>query len=195
MVLWNEVKQPRSMDWFRELTLIYSLSCESCHFSAAFLLPLTPMFIPLPFFPPFIPPSFYQLPEELSVWIAALSVQPVRLRDAFWSAVDTDRPVRWDDSHKWRHTQTGTCNVTTLLHPFTTTTTTNPFPLPLRCSPPPPHPKNKYACTGSWRSAQGDEHVSWRDEGKFSLEPERMWCCHVIMSTCTLNVVAARVWN
>ncbi len=30
-----------------------------------------------------LPPSLHQLPEELSVWIAALSVQPVRLRDAF----------------------------------------------------------------------------------------------------------------
>lgn len=30
-----------------------------------------------------LPPSLHQLPEELSVWIAALSVQPVRLRDVF----------------------------------------------------------------------------------------------------------------
>lgn len=73
-----------------------------------------------------LPPSLHQLPEELSVWIAALSVQPVRLRDVFWSAVDTDRAVRWDDSRKWRRTHTGTCNVTRLLHPCTTATTRLP---------------------------------------------------------------------
>lgn len=62
-------------------------------------------------------PSLPLLPVQLSVWIVALSVHPVRLRDALWSALDTDRPVRWDDSHKWRRTQTGTCNVTRLQCP------------------------------------------------------------------------------
>lgn len=135
--------------------------CVFLYSSAAFVLPLAPRFLPL-FLPP-SSPSLHQLPEELSVWIAALSVQPVRLRDAFWSAVDTDRPVRWDDSCKWRRAQTGTCNVTRLLHPSTTTTIPSCFPSP------PPLPKNKYPCIGSWRV-----------EGNFSFEPERMWCSHVM---------------
>lgn len=42
-----------------------------------------PSFLPsLPTSPFPLPPP-QQLPEELSVWIAALSVQPVRLRDVF----------------------------------------------------------------------------------------------------------------
>lgn len=101
------------------LTLIYSSCVCVCSFTPQ--RPLSCLSPPDSSLFSSLPPSLHQLPEELSVWIAALSVQPVRLRDAFWSAVDTDRPVRWDDSRKWRRAQTGTCNVTRLLHPSATT--------------------------------------------------------------------------
>lgn len=66
------------------------------------------------------PPPPHHIPKELSSWIAALSLQPVTLRDTFWSAVDADRPVSWDDNpHVKTCTQTGTWNVTRLPHPST----------------------------------------------------------------------------
>lgn len=70
------------LDHFRVCTdfNLLLLMCVFFYSSAAFVLPLTPRFLPLLSFPS-IPASHHQLPEELSFWIAALSVHPVRLRD------------------------------------------------------------------------------------------------------------------
>lgn len=109
--------------WIISETLIYSSVVWVLFYSSvAFVSPLALRFLPLS------PPPATWGAVSLD-W--ALSVPAVMLRDAFWSAVDTDRPVRWDDSCKWRRAQTGTCNVTRLLHPSSTNTTALPaFPQP-----------------------------------------------------------------
>lgn len=71
------LNQSCRVDYLRVFTVVCVFFCSS----AAFVLPPFPL-IP-PSFPPSLPPSLHQLPEELSVWIAVLLVQPVRLRDAF----------------------------------------------------------------------------------------------------------------
>lgn len=134
------------MDYFRVFTdFNLLLLLYVCSFTPQWLLScLSRPEISLP--PPLFPSTSYL--RSCQSGLQTLSVQPVRLRDAFWSAVDIDRPVRWDDSRKWRRAQAGTCNVTRLFHP--SITTPSRFP-----SPPPPLLKNKYPCVGSWKSAQG----------------------------------------
>lgn len=41
-----------------------------------------------------------------------------------------------------------------------------------------------------------DEHVSWRVEGNFSFEPERMWCSHVMECGSCISLVSYQlaVW-
>lgn len=69
----------RSVNYFRLFTP-FNLLLMLCVFFTQWLL----LRLPRPQIPPLcLPLSLHQLPEELSVWIAALSVHPVRLRDAF----------------------------------------------------------------------------------------------------------------